>query len=63
MLINKMVSKIYISFALQVAFSYRIFFGMVFVVSIISSQVVAESSKILANYLPCFQLNVVGFSI
>ena len=58
-----MVSKIYISFALQVAFSYRIFFGMVFVVSIISSQVVAESSKILENYLPSFQLNVVGFSI
>ena len=58
-----MVSKIYIFFVLQVAFSHRIFLGMVFVVSIISSQLVTESSTILANYLPSFQLNVVGFPI
>ena len=48
---------------LQVAFFSLKFLGTVFVSPIISSQVIAESSIILANYFPFSQLHVAGFQI
>ena len=59
----KKVSKIYKLFVIQVTFFSLKFVGMVFVVSIISSHVITESSIILAKYLPFLHLSVAEFQI
>ena len=61
-------SKIYKFFVLQVTtfslkFVETVFNGNVFVVSIIPSHVINESSIIFMKYLPFLQLRVAGFQI
>ena len=63
MVINKKVSKIWNFFILQVTFSSLKFFGTVFIVFIILSHIIFESSIILTKYLPFLQLDVEGFKI
>ena len=52
-------------FALQVAFFSLKFVGIVFISSsrdsITSTQIIAESSTILAKYFPFLQMHVAGF--
>ena len=47
----------------QIMFFSLKFVGMVFDSSIISSQIITESSIILNKYLPILQLHVAGFQI
>ena len=47
----------------EVPFVGTVIVGTVFVVSIISSKVITESSTLLAKYLPFLQLYVSGFQI
>ena len=43
------------------SFCWNSFFGIVFVDSVISSNVIIESPIILSKYLPFLQVNVLGF--
>ena len=63
MVINNKASKIYKLVVLQVVFSSLKFFETAFVVSMISSSLINESSIILAKYLPFSQLHVARFQI
>ena len=63
MVINNKASKIYKLVVLQVVFSSLKFFEIAFVVSMISSSLINESSIILAKYLPFSQLHVARFQI
>ena len=63
MVINKRVSKIYKFLVLLVMFTSLKFSGTVFVTSIVSSHIIAESSIILAKYLPFPQVHGAGFQI
>ena len=62
MVINKKASKIWNFFVSQIAFLLLKFVGIVFVSAyIISSQIITESSIILAKHLPFLKLHIVGF--
>ena len=65
MAINKKASKIQEFFVLQIAFFSLKFVETIFVSSssIISSNIITESSIIIAKYLPFSQLHVAGFEV
>ena len=61
MITNEKASKIYKFF--QLLFVGTVFVKIVFVVSIISSHVITESSIILHTFLPFSQLHIAGLQI
>ena len=63
MVINKKTSKIQKFFVLEVAFFTKNCSIFVSLASIFLSQVITESSIILAKYLPFLQLHVTGFQM
>ena len=61
MVVNKKASKL--KKFVEVIFGGTVFVRTVFVVSLISSHIIAESLKILVKCLPFSQLHVAGFQI